>query len=274
MSTVKRHYSRVRKEVAIDCPMRIDSLTQPLVIVLLDRWIRITEKGLRFALKISEQVQAVHVDAEECCDEVKQMWQQNVAAPLHDSGKIDPELILLALPYRFVITPLVDYILKLERDKSCSPDCRPGPRIRRQTPVADPAAQPARPTAEAPPSCPRQSAHHGHQHSLVPLTHTAPFSFNKPKGSRCGQSSRSNYLKPHRIANADQVTRHSGRKTEAAMKIELLMRRGFVGDAEIDQVLWTAAFRKSTGVFDIRIDGLCNLPVEVYAGLPRHISPP
>ncbi len=116
MSAVKRHYSRVRKEVAIDCPMRIDNLTQPLVIVPLDRWTRITEKGLRFAMKISDQVQAVHVDAEECCDEVQRMWQQNVAAPLHDSGKTVPELILLASPYRFVITPLVDYILKLERD--------------------------------------------------------------------------------------------------------------------------------------------------------------
>jgi amino acid transporter len=116
MSAVKRHYNRVRKEVAIDCPMRIDNLTQPLVIVPLDRWTRITEKGLRFALKISDQVQAVHVDAEDCCDEVKQMWQHNVVAPLHNSGKIVPELILLASPYRFVIAPLVDYILKLERD--------------------------------------------------------------------------------------------------------------------------------------------------------------
>jgi amino acid transporter len=116
MSAVKRHYSRVRREVAIDCPMRIDNLVQPLVIVPLDRWTRITEKGLRFALKISDQVQAVHVDAEDCCDEVNKMWQQNVVAPLHDSGKTVPELILLGSPYRFVIAPLVDYILKLERD--------------------------------------------------------------------------------------------------------------------------------------------------------------
>ena len=96
--------------------MRIENLSEPPVIVPLDRWSRITEKGLRFALKISDQVQAVHVDAEECCDEVKQMWQQNVAAPLHESGKTIPELVLLASPYRFVIMPLVDYILKIERD--------------------------------------------------------------------------------------------------------------------------------------------------------------
>jgi len=116
MSGVKRHYSRVSREIAIDCPMRIENLTQPLVIVPLDSWNRITEKGLRFALKISDHVQAVHVDAEECCDEVKQMWQQNVAMPLQASGKTVPELVLLPSPYRFVIGPLVDYVLQLERD--------------------------------------------------------------------------------------------------------------------------------------------------------------
>jgi amino acid transporter len=116
MSAVKRHYNRVSREIVVDCPMRIDNLAQPLVIVPLDRWTRITEKGLRFALKISDQVQAVHVDAEECCDEVREMWQRNVAAPMLESGKAVPELILLSSPYRFVITPLVEYILKIERD--------------------------------------------------------------------------------------------------------------------------------------------------------------
>jgi amino acid transporter len=116
MSAVKHHYERVRREVAVDCPMRMDNLTQPLVIVPLDRWTRITEKGLRFALKISDQVQAVHVDAEECYDEIRQMWQRNVIAPMRESGKTVPDLILVSSPYRFVITPLVEYILQVEHD--------------------------------------------------------------------------------------------------------------------------------------------------------------
>jgi hypothetical protein len=116
MSAVKRHYDRVAREIAVDCPMRVANLVEPLVIVPLDRWTRITEKGLRFALKISDEVQAVHVDAEDCCDEMKQMWQQNVVAPLRASGKTVPELILVSSPYRFVVTPLVEYILRVERD--------------------------------------------------------------------------------------------------------------------------------------------------------------
>jgi hypothetical protein len=44
------------------------------------------------------------------------MWQQNVAVPLRESGITVPELVLLSSPYRFVIAPLVEYILKVERD--------------------------------------------------------------------------------------------------------------------------------------------------------------
>jgi hypothetical protein len=116
MTAVKRHYVSVANQIATDAPIRIDNLARPLVIVPLDRWTRITEKGLRFAMKLSDHVQAVHVDAEECCDEVKDMWLRNVVAPLAGSGTPVPELVLLDSPYRFVIMPLVDYMLQIERD--------------------------------------------------------------------------------------------------------------------------------------------------------------
>ena len=44
------------------------------------------------------------------------MWQRNVAGPMLESGKTVPELNLLSSPYRFVIMPLVEHILKVERD--------------------------------------------------------------------------------------------------------------------------------------------------------------
>jgi amino acid transporter len=116
MSGIKRHYDRVARDIACDRPMRTDDLAGPLVVVPLDRWTRITEKGLRFAIKLSDHVQAVHVDAEDCCDEVENNWQANVVAPFKLAGKPAPQLVLLPSPYRFVILPLVEYILKLERD--------------------------------------------------------------------------------------------------------------------------------------------------------------
>jgi hypothetical protein len=114
MAAIKRHYDGVGKAVAVDHPMDIHSLIEPLVIVPLDRWSRITEKGLRFALKLSDQVQAVHVDAEDCCAEVQDNWNRNVAKPLLEGGRAAPELVLLESPYRFVLMPLVEYILRVE----------------------------------------------------------------------------------------------------------------------------------------------------------------
>ena len=116
MVSVKRHYDRIAKEVAVDGPMRLDNLLEPLVIVPVDRWTRITEKALRFAMKLSDQVQAVHVDAEDICHEVEASWTREVLAPFVEAGKTPPEFVLLASPYRFVLMPLVDYILKVEHD--------------------------------------------------------------------------------------------------------------------------------------------------------------
>jgi hypothetical protein len=65
-------------------------------------------------MKLSDQVQAVHVDAEDCRDEVERMWQTNVVAPVSAAGIPVPELVFLASPYRFVLAPLVDHILQTE----------------------------------------------------------------------------------------------------------------------------------------------------------------
>jgi len=116
MSAVKRHYDGVARELACDRPIRIENLNEPLIIIPLDRWSRLSEKALRFAMKLSDEVQAVHVDAEEGYDQVRQMWQRNVAEPFRQAGKVAPELVLVESPYRFVLVPLVDYILKVESE--------------------------------------------------------------------------------------------------------------------------------------------------------------
>ena len=115
MSAVKRHYSGVAKTISVDRPINIAHLEEPLVIVPLDRWTRITEKGLRFALKISTHVEAVHVDAEDCSADVRAMFQHNVVTPVLAAGLVPPELVFVQSPYRFVLMPLVDHILEVER---------------------------------------------------------------------------------------------------------------------------------------------------------------
>ena len=63
MVAVRRHYTRVSKETANPEPLRVDNLNPPLVIIPLDRWSRLTEKALRFALCMSPDIIAVHVES-------------------------------------------------------------------------------------------------------------------------------------------------------------------------------------------------------------------
>jgi hypothetical protein len=43
------------------------------------------------------------------------MFERNVVAPVLAAGLTPPELVLVHSPYRFVLVPLVDHILELER---------------------------------------------------------------------------------------------------------------------------------------------------------------
>jgi amino acid transporter len=117
MVIVHRHYMRVARETADPNPLRTENLCPPLIIIPLDRWSRLTEKALRFALSMSPDIIAVHVESADAegtsiCDE----WDNKVAAPLEAAGMKVPKLVRLQSPYRFVLTPLVDFVLKKEKE--------------------------------------------------------------------------------------------------------------------------------------------------------------
>ncbi|ADV84713.1 APC family permease [Terriglobus saanensis] len=116
MNSVKRHYAGVQAQITCEVPLNAANLVQPFVIVPMDGWTRITSKALRFGMKLSDQVQAVHVGEEENQCQIRAVWQQYVADPVSHTDRVAPELVVLDSPYRFVISPLVEYILKVERE--------------------------------------------------------------------------------------------------------------------------------------------------------------
>lgn len=116
MAMVHRHYKRVARETADPDPLRVDNLQPPLVIIPLDRWSKLTEKAMRFALCMSPDIIAVHVETSDAntksiCDD----WEHKIAAPLRAAGMKVPELVNLSSPYRFVLTPVMDFVLDKEK---------------------------------------------------------------------------------------------------------------------------------------------------------------
>jgi len=123
MRSVKRHYVRVDRETALDRPIVPAEVSEPIVVIPVDRWSRITEKALSFALGMSSDIRCLHVQTADTPDEICRDWEKDVAAPLRAAGKCVPRLEILQSPYRYVLTPMVDYILDVERNSTYSKIC-------------------------------------------------------------------------------------------------------------------------------------------------------
>jgi amino acid transporter len=116
MRTVKRHYEQVAREIDLDRPMIPVEPEEPVVVMPVDRWSRISEKGISFALTISSDVRCIHVQIGEDTDPFCTEWDEKIVAPLKAAGRNVPTLITLKSPYRYIIQPVVDYVLKVEQE--------------------------------------------------------------------------------------------------------------------------------------------------------------
>jgi len=115
MGLVRRHYHAVFLEVRSAVPLELNDLTPPLVIVPIQAWNHISKKALRFALKISPHIRAVHVDCGEGSAIFCEEWSRYVEQPTKKAGLATPQLAVLPSPYRLILAPIVDYVLEAER---------------------------------------------------------------------------------------------------------------------------------------------------------------
>lgn len=120
MMGVQRHYTRILRETASDKPPDLKPVPPPLVVLPLQRWSRVSEKALRFAYRLSQEIWVLHIVSEgekqsREDDNLASVWGEFVEKPTKRAGLKPPELVLLRSPYRLVLTPILDYILELER---------------------------------------------------------------------------------------------------------------------------------------------------------------
>ncbi len=115
MAAVKRHYTRVKGEMAERCPLNLTNLEQPIVVIPMARWDKISEKAMRFGLLLSKEIKVVHVHSDDEREGLEEVWADWIVAPIKDQGLEAPELVTIPSNYRFILAPLMDYILELER---------------------------------------------------------------------------------------------------------------------------------------------------------------
>jgi amino acid transporter len=121
MYGVRRHYDNIQEKIASPTPLDLTGNRDPIVVVPLQQWSKIAKNALCVAIAISTDIRAVYVAAEDAPDDFHQDWSRNVAEPARAAGTTIPDLIVLKSPFRFVVNPIVDYVIKL----SCeNPDRR------------------------------------------------------------------------------------------------------------------------------------------------------
>jgi len=123
MRAVKSHYDRVDREIALDRPIVPAELSEPIVVMPVDRWTRLTEKGLSFALGMSKDIRCLHVQAAEEPDTISHQWEEMVCGPLRAANKCVPQLVVITSPYRYILRPTIDFIFQLERETTHQKIC-------------------------------------------------------------------------------------------------------------------------------------------------------
>jgi amino acid transporter len=114
--SVRTHYRTVAREVATSAPLDAKSLEPPLVLLPIRGWSAITRKALRFALKISPEVYALHVaDDEKTMADLEDTWDQRVREPAVAAGLPAPKLFVVYSPYRKLYGPLIQVLSDLQR---------------------------------------------------------------------------------------------------------------------------------------------------------------
>ena len=113
MYSVKRHYTRVHLETEDPTPLRLTGLEAPIVVIPMARWDKITEKAMRFGMLMSPVVKVIHVDSDDA-DALGAVWESMVLKPVREHGMAEPELVTVTSTFRTILSPLMDYVLKLE----------------------------------------------------------------------------------------------------------------------------------------------------------------
>ena len=115
---------RVAREIGRPCALDLSHNEPPVVIVPLGEWNVVSERALRFGMRLSPDVYGVYVrlpdangrdeEGEKKADVLRRLWAEQVDAPAQAAGVHAPHLEVLSSPYRKVTGPLTEYLDRLK----------------------------------------------------------------------------------------------------------------------------------------------------------------
>ena len=120
---VKRHYDAVAKQIGSPKPLDLTHNDPPVAVVPLGKWDMVSERALRFGIRLSPEVYAVYVklpdvngkdeEGEKKAQDLQAQWAEQVEKPARAAGVPAPHLEILSSPYRKLTGPLSQYLKQL-----------------------------------------------------------------------------------------------------------------------------------------------------------------
>ena len=120
LKAIKRHYELIDRQLGGEGPIDLRGLQSPIVLMPLERWDRLAEKAVRFAMLLSREVVAIHLtklegpDAEEHEDILRRQWREDVERAARRAGLTPPKLVISPSPHRSFVGRLLKYVAEIE----------------------------------------------------------------------------------------------------------------------------------------------------------------
>jgi amino acid transporter len=119
LKAIRRYYDTLDMQLRDNGPLQLPYREPPIVLVATEKWNRLTDQALCFALTISPAVYAIHLkavdgpDADEKEQDLREQWRIEVEEPARAAGLQPPKLLILESRYRQVEVPLLGLVEKL-----------------------------------------------------------------------------------------------------------------------------------------------------------------
>jgi amino acid transporter len=112
---VNGHYRKVGRQVVTIAPMEMPDRVDPVVVLAAGSWTKMTQQGLKFALRLSDDIYVVQVKTETSpIEDLSDNWELLIANPARKNRITQPKLVILTSQYRQFLAPFIDFIKQLE----------------------------------------------------------------------------------------------------------------------------------------------------------------
>lgn len=113
---VHRHYEAVLDQILTVDPLALPDRAAPIVVLAASSWTRVTQRGLTFALRLSDEIYVVQIETETgTIADLHDNWELLIASPARRQRIAQPILIRLGSEYRELVSPIVELVNDLER---------------------------------------------------------------------------------------------------------------------------------------------------------------